>query len=45
MIAITTLSTVINISKNIEGPISPIEVIKRLTDNTVQLPLIRESAK
>ncbi len=43
--AMTTLSTVMKISKNIEGPIRPIEVIRRLTERTVQLLLIKESAK
>lgn len=32
-------------SKNIAGPTSPIVVIKRLTEYTVQLLIIKESAR
>ena len=45
IIARTKLSTVINMSKNIAGPTSPIVVIKRLTEYTVQLLIIKESAR
>lgn len=44
-IARTKLSTLINISNNIPGPIRPISVMARLTDRTVQLFTTNESAK
>lgn len=34
-----------NINRKIAGPSKPIVVINRLTDKTVQLPIISESAK
>ena len=34
-----------NRSMNIEGPMSPTDVMRRLTDKTVQFPLINESAR
>ena len=45
IIASNKFSVLIKNNKNIEGPISPIHVIKRLTDKTDHLLTIKESAK
>ena len=41
----TRLFTLLNITMNIPGPMRPIVVISRLTDNTVHLFAINASAK